>query len=351
MRTHLLAIGTLLAITLVGCRTFPTRNPDLEAHLPPTHKIPNEEVKTSLPPYVIEPPDVLLVDAIKVIPKVPYLLEPLDVISLQTENVLPDVPLSGQFQIEADGTVNLGTQYGIVKVAGFDTVDAAEAIRRKLLEGLVDPLVSVNIVQTTGAQQIAGEHQVLPQGTINLGTYGEVYVAGLTLKQAKYAIEKHLEEFLEAPEVFVDIFAFNSKAYYVVTDGGGLGDRVVRLPIVGGETVLDAISQIGGLNGISTNEMWIARPALDKSGVEQRLPVSWDDITKKGLTATNYQIFPGDRIYIKASTFTRIDSAVARVTQPIERISGFILLGSGAIRNLNQSFRQNVGNNNNNNFF
>ena len=348
MRIHLAAIGILLAATLVGCRTFSARNPDLEAHLPPAHKIPNEEIKTSLPPYVVEPPDVLLIDAIKVVPKVPYLLEPLDLIQIQAENVLPDVPLNGQFQIEGNGSVNLGTQYGIVKVAGLGTEDAAEAIRRKLLEGLVGPLVSVSISQTTGSQQISGEHQVMPQGTFNLGTYGEVYVAGLTLQQTKYAIEKHLEDFLESPEVFVDVFAFNSKTYYIITDGGGLGDRVVRLPIVGGETVLDAISQIGGLNGISTTEIWIARPSLDKSGVEQRLPVSWDEITKKGLTATNYQVFPGDRIFIKASTFTRIDSVVARVTQPIERISGFILLGSGAIRNLNQSFRQNIGNNNNN---
>ncbi|NIM07700.1 MAG: hypothetical protein GTO53_00705 [Planctomycetales bacterium] len=236
MHNFFLSIGLLLAVAACsGCQSVSSRNPDLEAHLPPAHKIPNEELKTALPEYIIEPPDVLLIDAIKVIPKIPYLLEPLDIIQIQADNVLPDAPIEGLYQIEHEGTVDLGTQYGIVKVAGLSTVDAAEAIRRKLLIEFRNPLVSLVLEQSTGSQQVAGPHQVLPQGTVNLGGYGEVFVAGLTLAQAKYAIEKHLDEFLESPEVFVDIAGINSKAYYIVRDGGGLGDSVTRVPIQGGE--------------------------------------------------------------------------------------------------------------------
>ena len=338
----LLTLASALLATLPGCRLTPHRNPDLEAHLPPAHKIPNEEVKTTLPPYIIEPPDVLLIDAIKVVPKSPYLLEPLDIIRIDAENVLPDYPLEGNFQIESDGTVKLGTQYGSVSVEGMTIEDATDAITRKLQEELRDPIVSVVLAQTTGVQQISGQHLVTPTGTVNLGTYGEVYVAGLTLMQAKEAIEKHLEQYLEAPRVMVDVFAYNSKVYYVVTDGSGLGDRVVRLPIVGGETVLDAISQLGGLAGTSTKDIWLARPAPDDCGLEQRLPVDWNAITRHGITATNYQIFPGDRLYIRGSAFTLIDATIAKFTQPIERVSGVMLLGSGTIRNLNQSFRRSL---------
>lgn len=305
---------TLLA-ALPSCQLGPHRNPDLEAHLPPAHRIPNEEVKTTLPPYVIEPPDVLLIDAIKVVPKAPYRLEPLDIVRIDADNVLPDYPLEGNFQIEADGTINLGTQYGSVRVEGMTVEEATKAISGKLEEELREPIVSVILAQTTGVQQINGQHLVTPTGTVNLGTYGEVYVAGMTLKQAQQAIEKHLEQYLEAPRVMVDVFAYNSKVYYVVTDGAGLGDRVVRLPIVGGETVLDAMSQLGGLSGTSTKDIWLARPAPDDCGLEQRLPVDWNAITRNGITATNYQIFPGDRLYIRGSAFTRIDSSIARITQ------------------------------------
>ena len=56
------------------------------------------------------------------------------------------------------------------------------------------------------------------------------------------------------------MFAYNSKVYYVITEGAGQGDLVARLPITGNETVLDAISQINGLSRLSSKNIWIARP-------------------------------------------------------------------------------------------
>ena len=341
----------LLALVGCGCHVLPTRNPDLEAHLPPGHRIPNEEVKTTLPPYIIEPPDTLLVDAIKVIPKVPYRLETLDIVQIVAENVLPDFPIAGNFQIEADGTVDLGSAYGRIKIADLSVREAEQAIVKLLSEEYRDPQVSVAIVQTTGQQAISGSHQVLPQGTINLGRYGSVYVTGMTIEEAKKAIEHHLADYLESPEVLVDVLGINSKFYYIITDGAGSGDRVARVPIVGGETVLDAISQLGGLSSIATRDIFIARPVPDKSGFTQKLPIRWNDIVREGLTATNYQILPNDRLYIRASHFVRFDTRVALLTRPFERISGTVFLVSGAIRNINQSFRRGLGDNRGGGFF
>ena len=52
-----------------------------------------------------------------------------------------------------------------------------------------------------------------------------------TLEQVKDAIEKKLDEYLEAPEVIVDVSAYNSKFYYVISDGAGLGDGVLVLAV------------------------------------------------------------------------------------------------------------------------
>ena len=345
----LLALSVLVAFA-AGCHTLGTRNFKLEQHIPPEARIPNEEFKTTLPLYVVEPPDILLIDALRVIPKAPYRLEPLDIVQIESENVLPDYPITGEYQIDASGRVNLGSQYGKVTISG-KTIDEAEtAIQDKLLELLVNPVTTVKLLETAGSQQIAGEHQVAPDGMVNLGSYGQVYVAGLTLEQVKDAIEKKLDEYLEAPEVIVDVSAYNSKFYYVISDGAGLGDQVVRLPINGGETVLDAISEIGGLGGQATKDIWIARPSPDHGGYEQRLPVNWDAICKQGITATNYQVFPGDRIYIRASELNRLDATIARVTAPVERIAGTMFLATATIRNLGGSFRDS-GNNNFGNFF
>jgi polysaccharide export outer membrane protein len=98
----------------------------------------------------------------------------------------------------------------------------------------------------------------------------------------------------------VDVIASNSKFYYIITDHGICGQKVQRFPCSGNETVLDAISQIGGLPATCCpNQIWVARatPAAE-SAHPKILPVDWRAITQYGNAATNYQIFPGDRIIV-----------------------------------------------------
>ena len=137
----------------------------------------------------------------------------------------------------------------------------------------------MQLLQSTGLQPITGEHLVSPDGTVNLGTYGPVYVAGMTLDEATAAIEAQLANFLDNPQVSVSVFAYNSKVYYVITEGAGSGDQVARLPITGNETVLDAISQINGLSRLSSKNIWIARPTPSGAGCDAILPVNWHEIT------------------------------------------------------------------------
>jgi protein involved in polysaccharide export with SLBB domain len=187
-----------------------------------------------------------------------------------------------------------------------------------------------------GKQVISGEHLVRPDGRISLGVYGSVYVAGMTLDEVKQATEAHLSKYIYRPEVYADVLAYNSKVYYVITDGGGFGEQVERLPYTGNETVLDAISQIDGLSQVSSKKIWVARPGPADMDCAQTMPVDWCAVTRDAATATNYQILPGDRIYIKADDLIAFDNVVMKVVTPFERIFGFILLGNGTVRQLQQ---------------
>jgi protein involved in polysaccharide export with SLBB domain len=200
--------------------------------------------KMSLPPYVIEPPDILLIDAVQVIPLPPYRVAPLDHLFIQSSEKLPDEPIGGIYPVGPDGTVNLGPAYGSVRVAGLTLAEARAALEKHLGQIVKNPKVTVAVAQSRGLQQIRGEHLVGPDGMVRLGIYGSVHVAGLTVPQAKAAIEAHLSQFLQKPEISLDVFAYNSKVYYVIFDGGGFGEQVIRLPIAGNETVLDAIGQV-----------------------------------------------------------------------------------------------------------
>jgi polysaccharide export outer membrane protein len=129
--------------------------------------------------------------------------------------------------------------------------------------------------------------------------------------------------------------AYNSKVYYVVIDGGGYGQQVFRFPITGNETVLDAISQINGLPPVADKSLvWVARATPDDKAHPAVLPVDWHGITQDGSAATNYQIFPGDRIYVHSQKIIRVDSFLAKFLSPIDRVFGSILLGSSAVNSI-----------------
>ena len=111
------------------------------------------------------------------------------------------------------------------------------------------------------------------------------------------AVDDQLSKFLDRPRASVTVFAYNSKVYYVITEGIGTGDQAARFPITGSETVLDAIAQVKGLTGLSSKKIWIARPAPGAGG-DTILPIHWGEITKGASAAMNYQVFPGDRIFV-----------------------------------------------------
>jgi polysaccharide export outer membrane protein len=295
---------------------------------------PAELTKVSLPTYRVEPPDVLLINAISVSPPDPYFIQPLDILQIVVAGALPEQPIAGTYQVEPSGLVSLGPSYGPVKLEGLTIDEAIDAITRHLGNLLQVPEVSVSLLQPSGQQQVAGEHLVGPDGTVSLGIYGAVYVAGMTLEQTRHAIEEQLSEFFNKPKVSVDVFAYNSKVFYIITEGAGFGDQVLRVPSTGNETVLDAISQIGGISRLSSTNIWISRPSPNCSGCDQIIPIDWDAITRGANTCTNYQILPGDRVFLAEDRWVALDGLISKLLNPVERILGFSLLGAQTIQSL-----------------
>jgi polysaccharide export outer membrane protein len=319
------------ALASTGCTAFmaprqpiPVTPPDA----PATSNVPRELEKVTLPRYVIEPPDILLIEGIKLVPKSPHRIETFDVLLIRVDGEFPDQPIDDQYSVDADGSVNLGPTYGRIRVAGLTIEEAEEEMREQLSRVLTDVEVSVSLLASAGAQAVTGQHLVAMDGRVNLGTYGAVFVAGMTLEQAREEIEKQLATQLDDPEVFVDVLAYNSKVYYIITQGAGLGDDVVRAPITGNETVIDAVANLGGISQVSSAKMWIARPAPNGVGCEQILPINWKDISAGASTTTNYQLMPGDRLFIAQDRLILFTNVTAKFLQPFERIFGIVSLGT-----------------------
>jgi polysaccharide biosynthesis/export protein len=346
--------STLAALTIAvavgaggtGCHSMPLHGTPPPEPIPDL-QLPKELNKVTLPTYTIESPDILVIESTRTIPLPPYKVQPLDALYLVVPDDQPlqkEEPIRGIYPIDPDGTINLGPSYGgTIPVSDMTVPDIQKKLTTHLRKLYKDASITVSLAASgRGTQQIAGQHLVRPDGTVGLGIYGSVYVAGMSLQQAKQAIEQHLTRFLYRPEVSVDVFSFNSKWYYVITDFAGSGEQVARLPCTGNETVLDAIAQVGGLSAVSSKKLWVARPA--PAGTEdQILPVDWKGITRRGKTSTNYQVLPGDRIFVMSQPLAKFDTYFGRALAPVERAFGFTLLGSTTISELtgrNLQFQQ-----------
>lgn len=255
-------------------------------------------VRTLPPEYVIEPPDVLAINAVQLVPKAPYRIEPFDSLIVRVLGTLPDQPIADAFAVDVEGKIDFGPSYGRIEVASFTVDEAKEIIKRRLSEVVQDPEVSVSLASSAAPQQIVGEHLVAPDGRVNLGIYGTVYVAGMTIGEARNAIEQQLSEDLRNPRVTVDVLSHNSKKYYVILRGSGQGDHVAAVSLSGNDCVLDALAKIDSLPEDPTNKIWISRPSEHGDGPDTILPVRWDDIFSGKSTTTNYPLLPGDRLFV-----------------------------------------------------
>jgi polysaccharide export outer membrane protein len=119
--------------------------------------------------------------------------------------------------------------------------------------------------------------------------------------------------------------------FYIITQGAGMGDNIRRVPISGSDTVLDALSAVNGLSQVSSKKMWIARPSPENSAKGKILPVDYVGITQRGATATNYQMLPGDRLFIAEDKTIAANNWLTNKTASIERVLGLISLGASAI--------------------
>ncbi len=198
-----------------------------------------EGAKRTLPNYIVEPPDMIIVEVLE---------------------ALPGRPITGERLVRPDGRISLGF-YGEVSVAGLTT----DQIKEKVVLHL---------------------REFLPDEALGLVTQGG--------EGGRKAIEAG-----RSTRVFVDVTSYNSKVYYVQGDVASPG----RLPVTGSETVLDAINYAGGLpTTAKAAKIRLVRPAPTGAGNEQVLPVDLDAIVQKADPTTNYQVLPGDRIIVERAT-------------------------------------------------
>jgi protein involved in polysaccharide export with SLBB domain len=147
--------------------------------------------------------------------------------------------------------------------------------------------------------RLPGDQPVMPDGTIHLGRYGRLQVAGKTVEEIEAAVKSQVEaQTKDAGVITVRIVTRTSKVYYVLGEVNAPG----AYQLSGRETVLDAVMAAGGLTDhASRDDILLDRPTPPDS-CRVVLPICWSAIVQLGDTATNYQVTAGDRIYVPSRT-------------------------------------------------
>ena len=167
--------------------------------------------------------------------------------------------------------------------------------------------------------RLPSDQTVQSDGTIDMGAYGRLQVAGRTIPEIErqaQAVILHHENVKKQHQlasyganqashdenvdygVTARLVNQESAMIYVLGEVNAPGSY----PLTGHETVLDALIAAGGLAGkANEHKLILSRPRMPG---EPRviLPICYHQVVQLGETTTNYQLQPGDRIYVPSLT-------------------------------------------------
>jgi polysaccharide export outer membrane protein len=154
--------------------------------------------------------------------------------------------------------------------------------------------------------------RVADDGSITVPLLGRLQVAGLTKGELETLIARLLEErFVRDPQVTIFVKEYESKKVAV----SGAVKKPGTYEMLGEKTLLEMISQAGGLDAEPGKQIYIFRQNND-GGEAQRLAVDLDRLVYRAEASLNVALAPGDIVYVPA----------------IEKVRIFV---SGAVRNPN----------------
>jgi len=156
-------------------------------------------------------------------------------------------------------------------------------------------------IEVFGLSELDTTARVSEDGLITVALLGEVKVGGLT----KSGVEKKLtrlfeERFLKNPQVTVFIKEYKSQKVSVIGAVNEPGDY----ELLGRQTLLQMISQAGGMTEDAGKEIIVIRKKEDGSNTSREIPV--EGLVEKGDVELNIVLKPGDIVNIPIDKMVRV---------------------------------------------
>jgi len=148
-------------------------------------------------------------------------------------------------------------------------------------------------ISVFGLDELNKTVRVSEKGKISLPLLGEVEVEGLTSAEVEKKLRQLLEEkYLQDPQVTIFIREYQSKRVSVL----GAVQKPGTYELLGRQTVLQLISQAGGLTEDAGNEIIVIRQLHDETSTSFKIPI--EDLIIKGDAKLNIPLEPNDVVNI-----------------------------------------------------
>lgn len=250
------ALAILAAVGLSRAGTPPPDGPPAAQAVPaPAAEQAGQTPPRVFRPYVVQPPDLILVEVLQ---------------------ALEGRPISGERLVRADGKITLGF-YGDVEVAGLTIPEIKEKITIHLKKYLNDEL---------------------------LGLVGHDPETGKPVP-----IDPK-----DADRVFVDVVGYNSEFYYLVGAFAAPG----RFQVTGSDTVLDALVLAGGLADDADARKVLLVRERPEAGEPKSQPIDVRAILEGAEGAVNHRLRPGDRLIAARTKAHAADAPEATSSREME---------------------------------
>jgi protein involved in polysaccharide export with SLBB domain len=156
--------------------------------------------------------------------------------------------------------------------------------------------------------------RIAPDGTVSYLQAQNINLSGLSLDEARLAIEQGLLTHFRSPRVIITPQEIGSKRFTILGKVINRGVVTLERPI----TLVEAVANAGGLETGLFEQNTVELADLDRSFISrhgQRLPVDFRRLLSEGDMSLNIEIEPNDFIYI-ASTISNNYYVLGAVAMP-----------------------------------
>ena len=176
--------------------------------------------------------------------------------------------------------------------------------------------------------EFSGQYVVNAEGKIEYKFVGDVIVTGLTKTELQERLAKILSDYIIEPDVNIKIVAYLSKVFYVVGEVNNPGKFYMK----GNSIAVREALVAAGLPSVASSAIRKCRlVSPNNKGVKVCRYVNAYELLYAGDLRQNFEMKPGDVLYVPTTIMTKILRVISPVTNTVSSAAGAAATGATVV--------------------